>query len=61
MVSGTLALLKYSVIYMNVMQGSGPDRGRNPVECGEIPFVCPSTPQRPKPGPGRPKPGPGRP
>ena len=32
----TLALLKYSVIYMNVKQGSGPDRGRNPVEWGEI-------------------------
>ena len=26
MVSGTLALLKYLVIYMNVKQGSGPDR-----------------------------------
>ena len=27
MVSGTLAQLKYLVIYMNVKQGSGPDRG----------------------------------
>ena len=53
MVSSTLALLKYPVIYMNVKQGSGPDRGRSPVEWGEIPFgrpsvhlsVCP--PQRP--------------
>ena len=39
MVSGTLALLKYLVIYMNVKQGSGPDRGRSPVEWGEIPSV----------------------
>ena len=35
MVSGTLALLKWSVIYMNVNQGSGPDRGRSPVEWGD--------------------------
>ena len=42
MVSGTLALLKYSVIYMNVKQGSGPDRGQSPVEWGEIPSVRPS-------------------
>ena len=48
MVSGTLALLKYLVIYMNVKQGSGPDRGRSPVEWGEIPSIrpsiCPSIP-----------------
>ena len=37
----TLALLKYSVIYMNVKQGSGPDRGRSPAEWGEIPSVHP--------------------
>ena len=36
MVSSTLALLKYPVIYMNVKQGSGPIRGRSPVEWGEI-------------------------
>ena len=62
-VGGTLALLKYSVIYMNVKQGSSPNRGQSPVEWGEIPSirqsVCP--PQRPEPGPGRPMPGPGRP
>ena len=27
MVSSTLALLKYPVIYKNMKQGSGPDRG----------------------------------
>ena len=42
MVSGTLALLRYLVIYMNGKQGSGPDRGRSPVEWGEIPSVRPS-------------------
>ena len=44
MVSGTLALLRYLVIYTNVKQGSGPDRGRSPVEWGEIPSVRPSVP-----------------
>ena len=39
MVSSTLALLKYLVIYMNVKQGSGPDRRQSPVEWGEIPSV----------------------
>ena len=42
MVSGTHALLKYLVIYMNGKQGSGPDRGQSPVEWGEIPSICPS-------------------
>ena len=41
LVSGTLALLKYLVIYMNVKQSSSPNRGQSPVEWGEIPFVCP--------------------
>ena len=41
MVSGTLALLKYLVIYMNGKQGSGPNRGRSPVEWGEIPSIRP--------------------
>ena len=41
LVSGTLALLRYLVIYMNVKQGSSPDREQSPVEWGEIPFVCP--------------------
>ena len=40
LVSGTLALLKYLVIYMNVKQSSGPNRAQSPVEWGEIPFVC---------------------
>ena len=40
MVSGTLALLKYLLIYVNGKQGSGPDRGRSPVEWGEIPSDC---------------------
>ena len=44
MVSGTLALLRYLVIYMNGKQGSGPDRGQSPVEWGEIPSVRPSAP-----------------
>ena len=39
MVSGPLALLKNLVIYMNVKQGSSPDRVRSPVEWGEIPSV----------------------
>ena len=39
MVSSTLALHKYSVIYMNVKQGSGPDRGLSPVERGGISSV----------------------
>ena len=41
MVSGTLALLNYSVIYMNVKQGSSHDRVQSPVEWGEIPYVHP--------------------
>ena len=41
MFSGTHALLKYLVIYMNGKQGSGPDRGRGPVEWGEIPSIRP--------------------
>ena len=32
LVSGTLALLKYLVIYMNVKQSSSPNRGQSPVE-----------------------------
>ena len=39
MVSSALDLLKYLVIYMNVKQGNGPDRGRSPVEWGKIPFI----------------------
>ena len=36
MVSGTLALCRYSVIYMNMMQGSSPGMGQSPVEWEEI-------------------------
>ena len=36
MVSGTLALHRYSVIYMNMMQGSSPGMGQSPVEWEEI-------------------------
>ena len=50
MVSGTLALLRYLVIYMNGKQGSGPYRGRSPVEWGEIPSVRPSIPPPPLDG-----------
>ena len=42
MFSGTHALLKYLVIYLNLKQGSCPDRGQSPVEWGEIPSICPS-------------------
>ena len=63
MVSGTLALCRYSVIYMNMMPDSGPGMGRSPVEWGKILFVRlsvrPSTLQRPEPDLGRPKPGSG--
>ena len=41
MVSGTLAVLKYLVIYVNVKQDSGLDRRQRPVEWGEIPSVHP--------------------
>ena len=36
MVSNTLALDKYSVIYLNVKQGSSPGRGQRPVEWGDF-------------------------
>ena len=39
MVSDILALLKYLVIYMNMKQGSSPDRGQSPVECIDFLFV----------------------
>ena len=41
MFSGTHALLKYLVIYLNLKQGSCPDRGQSPVEWGEIPSIRP--------------------
>ena len=60
MVSGTLALLKYSVIYTNVKQGSGPDRGQSPVEWGDFLSVCEAQPARPEAQPARPEAQPAR-
>ena len=40
MVSGSLALLYFLLSFHGGRQGSGPDRGRSPVEWGEFPFVC---------------------
>ena len=34
------------LIQMLIFLGSGPDRGRSPVEWGKIPFICPSVPPR---------------
>ena len=42
MISSTLVLLKYLVMYMNVKQGSSLNRGQSPVEWGEILFIRPS-------------------
>ena len=39
MVSGSLALLYFLLGFHGVRQGSGPNRGRSPVEWGEFPFV----------------------
>ena len=43
-------------MYMNVKQGSGPDRGQSPVEWGEIPSIPPGSGL---PGPGLGLSGPG--
>ena len=51
MVSGTLALLMYSVIYVNVKQGISPGRGESPVEWRAIPSIrVPVCPPIPPPG-----------
>ena len=42
MISSTLVLLRYLVMYMNVKQGSSLNRGQSPVEWGEILSICPS-------------------
>ena len=42
MVSGSLALLYFLLGFHGGRQGSGPDRGRSPVEWGDFPFVRPS-------------------
>ena len=42
MVSGSLALLYFLLGFHGGRQGSGPDRGRSPVEWGDFPSVRPS-------------------
>ena len=42
MVSGTLAPLYSFWVKVGLKRGSGPDRGRSPVEWGDFPFVLPS-------------------
>ena len=42
MVSGSLALLYFLLSFHGGKQGSGPNRGRSPVEWGDFPFVRPS-------------------
>ena len=42
MVSGSLALLYFLLCFHGGRQGSGPDRGRSPVEWGDFPYVHPS-------------------
>ena len=42
MVSGSLALLYFLLGFHGGKQGSGPDRGRSPVEWGDFPYVRPS-------------------
>merc|ERR1712105_555494 len=76
MVSGSLALLYFLVGFHGGRQGSGPDRGRSPVEWGDFPSVRPSVrsspplghpagpeaqPARPEAQPARPKAQPARP
>ena len=41
MVSGSLALLYFLLGFHGGRQGSGPDRGRSPVEWGDFPYVRP--------------------
>merc|ERR1712120_75635 len=40
MVSGTLAPLYSFWVKVGLKRGSGPDRGRSPVEWGDFPSVC---------------------
>ena len=40
MVSGSLALLYFLLGFHGGRQGSGPDRGRSPVEWGDFLSVC---------------------
>ena len=65
MVSGSLALLYFLLGFHGGKQGSGPDRGRSPVEWGDFPFVrpfpCLGYPARPEGQPARPEAQPARP
>ena len=74
MVSGSLALLYFLFGFHRGRQGSGPDRGRSPVEWGDFPsvrtFIRPSVrpsppllghPARPQAQPARPQAQPARP
>ena len=61
MVSGSLALLYFLLGFHGGRQGSGPDRGRSPVEWGDFPSVRPSVRPFPPLGqPARPKAQPAR-
>ena len=42
MISGSLALLYFLLSFYGGRQGSGPNRGRSPVEWGDFPFAHPS-------------------
>ena len=69
MITGSLALLYFLLGLHGGRQGSGPDRGRSPVEWGDFPsvrtFVRPSPPlghpARPEAQPSRPEAQPARP
>ena len=68
MVSGSLALLYFLLGVHGGRQGSGPDRGRSPVEWGDFPSVHLSVrspplghPARPEAQPARPEAQPARP
>ena len=62
MVSGSLALLYFLLGFHGGRQGSGPDRGRSPVEWGDFPSVRSSVRPFPPLGhPARPEAQPARP
>ena len=64
MVSGSLALLYFLLCFHGGRQGSGPNRGQSPVECGDFlsvvspsihPFPPLGHPARPEAQPARPE------
>ena len=61
MVSGSLALLYFLPGFHGDRQGSGPDRGRSPVEWGDFPSVRSSVRSPPLGHPARPEAQPARP